>query len=190
MSKIYYTSDLHFGHENVIKFDNRPFQTVKQMNETIINNWNKKVHNDDMVYILGDFCWGKQPDWIYFLSMLKGQKALITGNHDLKQMSSNLKRLLFDIKPYKDIADKDRRVIMCHYPIPFYVADYSDNCYMLYGHLHNTIEETFMQDIKTMIKENDYRGKSANKCHFYNCFCGFYDYEPVTLDEIIQKNNQ
>ena len=143
-----------------------------------------------MVYILGDFCWGKQSNWIYFLSMLKGQKTLIVGNHDLKQFSSNTKRLFSDIKYYKYISDNGRRVILCHYPIPFYVSDYSDKCYMLYGHLHNSIQETFMKQIKNMIKEKDNRGKSTNKCNFYNCFCGFYNYEPVTLDEIIQKNKQ
>ena len=187
MGKIFYISDLHIGHENVIKFDNRPFENVEEMESILIKKWNETVTNEDTVYILGDFCWLKEDDWIRILDMLNGSKVLIRGNHDLKEMSSKLKKRFADVKDYKEIKDNCRRVIMCHYPIPFYKADYADNVYMLYGHLHSTIEESFMQDIKKMILERDNRGGSANKCHFYNCWLGYYDYKPVTLDQIIEK---
>lgn len=58
MGRIYYISDLHFGHSNIIRFDNRPFSNVQEMEETIVKNWNERVAKDDVVYILGDFCWG------------------------------------------------------------------------------------------------------------------------------------
>ena len=58
------------------------------MDETIINNWNSKVNKDDQVFILGDFCWGKEDQWIEYLQQLKGIKTLIRGNHDLKQMTT------------------------------------------------------------------------------------------------------
>ena len=54
MNKIFYISDLHFGHDNIIKYDNRPFKNTKEMEEKIIENWNNTVDNDDTVYILGD----------------------------------------------------------------------------------------------------------------------------------------
>ena len=51
----FYTSDLYFNHGNIIRYENRPFDTVEEMNETLIRNWNRKVKKGDEVYILGDF---------------------------------------------------------------------------------------------------------------------------------------
>ena len=59
MSKIYFTADLHFGHRTIIRYDDRPFRTVEEMDAAIIKNWNRKVNKDDVVYILGDISWYK-----------------------------------------------------------------------------------------------------------------------------------
>lgn len=184
---IYYTSDLHLGHANVIRFDGRPFMDVEEMERKIIENWNSVVKNEDTVYILGDFCWSTDDEWDRILSLLNGQKVLIRGNHDLKNMTQKVRRHFQDVKDYKEISDNGRRVIMCHYPMPFYRADYNENVYHLYGHLHITVEETYMQEIKKYIKERDIRGNSSDKCQFYNCWLGFYDYKPATLDQIIER---
>ena len=94
MSQNFYISDLHqqFGHANILRFDNRPFSNVQDMERTIIKNWNERVTKDDTVYILGDFCWGLEDEWIRILDQLNGMKVLIRGNHDLKNPSANLKR--------------------------------------------------------------------------------------------------
>lgn len=55
--KVFFTGDLHFGHENVLKFDNRPFTTVEEMDAELIRRWNNKVSNEDLVYVLGDMIW-------------------------------------------------------------------------------------------------------------------------------------
>ena len=60
MSKIFFTSDLHFGHKNIIKFDNRPFFDVSDMNKELIKRWNNKVTKDDVVYVCGDFIWKRR----------------------------------------------------------------------------------------------------------------------------------
>ena len=93
---------------------------------------------------------------------------------------------------YKEIKDNGRRVIMCHYPMPFYRSDYNSNVYMLYGHVHTTIEYDFMEYIKDMIKEKDLRGDSTNKCQLYNvgCMMPWMKYFPRTLDEIIDGYNK
>ena len=80
---IFYISDLHFGHKNIIAFDNRPFKTVEEMDEVLISNWNQTVSSGDHVYILGDLCWGKAKDWPAVLERLSGNKHLIRGNHDI-----------------------------------------------------------------------------------------------------------
>ena len=79
----YYISDLHLFHKNAIEFDNRPFQTLEEMHEAILNNWNERVTNGDMVYILGDLSYrGRNEDLIALLARLKGRKVLVKGNHD------------------------------------------------------------------------------------------------------------
>ena len=168
MGKIFYTSDLHISHANVIRFDNRPYESVAEMDEALIKNWNETVSDKDTVYILGDFCWLTDTDWEKNLAKLKGTKILINGNHDIKNMSRSVRKHFQDVKDYKEISDNGRRVILCHYPMPFYKKDYDANTYMLYGHLHKTIEEDFMQEFKRIIKAKDNRGSSANKCNFYN----------------------
>ena len=115
----YYIADLHLGHANVIRFDNRPFADLTEMHNTILDNWNKTVTGNDTVYILGDFVWAKESEWPFWVEPLAGKKVLITGNHDPKQFSAATKRLFQDIKDYKDIPDNGRRVLLCHYAMPF-----------------------------------------------------------------------
>ena len=62
MEKIFFTSDLHFGHENVIRFDNRPFKTVEEIDSELIRRWNAKVAPGDLVYVLGDLIWKTRND--------------------------------------------------------------------------------------------------------------------------------
>lgn len=59
----FYIADTHFGHKNILHYDNRPFFTVEEMNNQLADNWQMRVTPNDMVYILGDFCWGSQRDW-------------------------------------------------------------------------------------------------------------------------------
>ena len=63
MARNLYISDLHFGHKNILHYDNRPFSTVKEMEDALIENWTMHVESCDTVYILGDFCWGTQSEW-------------------------------------------------------------------------------------------------------------------------------
>lgn len=79
----YYISDLHLFHENSIKFDERPFDSLDERHETIKKRWNSKITNGDRVFILGDISYrGKNEDLIAYISTLKGQKILVKGNHD------------------------------------------------------------------------------------------------------------
>lgn len=186
-----YIADLHLGHTNVIKIDNRPFADVEEMNQKLIENWNNKVHSDDQVFILGDFCWGKEDERVYFLEQMKGVKTLIKGNHDLKQYGSNLKRHFQDIKDYKEIRDNGRGVILCHYPIPFHKMAYNPDIYMLYGHVHTTREYDAMRMIRKWAQTScnnrgDCRGNFIN----VGCMLPWMNYTPRTLDEIIASETE
>lgn len=163
-NKIFYMSDTHFRHANALKFDNRPFETIEQMEEQIIENWNNVVNEGDRVYILGDFCWSRDPQvWKGLLSKLNGAKYLIMGNHDVKRLPSEIKSLFQDIKEYKEIKDDGRSVIMCHYPILFYRRGHDPNIYMLYGHVHQTNEYKLLQEYILDAKKEVYIAKVVIK---------------------------
>ena len=91
--KVFFTSDTHFGHKNIIKYCNRPFSDIDEMNKVLINNWNKVVSEGDIVFHLGDFAFGGFPLWESIRSRLNGSIYLIRGNHDFKQNLQNKERL-------------------------------------------------------------------------------------------------
>lgn len=91
----FFISDTHFGHKNIIQFCDRPFATVEEMNEALINNWNNVVGEDDTVYHLGDVALGKWVEWDGLLSQLNGYKVLVVGNHErifVKESEKNRRR--------------------------------------------------------------------------------------------------
>ena len=175
---IYFTSDLHFGHNNIIRFDNRPFAMVEEMDGELIRRWNNKVKSDDIVYILGDISWYNSEKTCAILSRLNGQKHLIKGNHD--RINGDIKRHFCSISDYKEIKVDDKDVILCHYPITFFNKHHYGS-YHLYGHVHNSHEWNFVESVKRQLEELDI------KCNMFNCFCGLYDYYPVSLTEIVDK---
>ncbi len=121
LSKILFTSDLHFGHKNVLRFDSRPYFTVDEMDKALIDNWNNKAKPGDTVYVLGDMFWNSDPKYVQdILKALNGQIVLIKGNHDKWLHNSTNKKLLAGIKDYDDIAvtlkdGSKRRCILSHY---------------------------------------------------------------------------
>ena len=187
----FYISDLHIGHVNVVRFDNRPFADVNEMNNKIIENWNARVRTDDMVYILGDFIWAKESDWPFFVGPLAGNKVLIRGNHDPRQFSSTTKRMFQEITNLKEIKDDGRHVVMCHYPIPFFRAGFAPTAYMLYGHVHQTLEYEYLLNLRKMVKANS-TGYGTPSGNFINvgCMMPYMDYTPRTLDEIISGDEE
>ena len=84
--KVFFTSDTHFNHTNIIQYCQRPFKSTDEMNEAIIDNWNSVVGEEDTVFHLGDFCLGSSAEWNKILNRLNGKIYLILGNHDLKNI--------------------------------------------------------------------------------------------------------
>ena len=82
--KIFIISDTHFNHKNIIKYANRPFKNIEEMNEEIIKKWNNKVGNGDVVIHLGDFGMGSKKQIIEIKNKLNGIIILLRGNHDHK----------------------------------------------------------------------------------------------------------
>ena len=186
----YYISDLHIGHENILRFDNRPFADVNEMNNKLIENWNARVRSDDTVYILGDFIWAKESEWPSIVGSLGGNKVLIRGNHDPKQFSAVTKRMFQEITDLKEIKDSGKHVVMCHYPIPFFRASFASTAFMLYGHVHQTIEYEYIAKLRREVKANS-TGYGTPNGNFINvgCMMPYMDYTPRTLDEIVGQQH-
>jgi calcineurin-like phosphoesterase family protein len=82
MAEQWLTSDTHFGHENIIKYSNRPFKTVKEMNEALLDYWNQTVKPNDFVWHLGDVAMGHFDESWEYVKKLNGTIFLVIGNHD------------------------------------------------------------------------------------------------------------
>lgn len=78
----WFIADTHFNHRNIIKYDERPFNHLNQMERVLVEKWNAKVKEGDTVYHLGDFALGDCRSKTHLLTRLKGKKILIRGNHD------------------------------------------------------------------------------------------------------------
>ena len=193
----YYIADCHFGHNAIIRFDHRPFGDLYQMEETMVMLWNATVRKGDHVHILGDFCWGKADEWLRILKQLNGQKTLILGNHDLGNFPAELKNQFADITPFKEIVDNgrdnsSRKVLMSHYPQPFYKKAHNPQYYSLCGHVHATAENDVLERLIKDFRDNyrnDVGTHGANCGQIYNvgCMLPWMQYTPRTLDEIIKR---
>lgn len=179
MSK-FYISDLHIGHANVIGFDNRPFVSVEQMDATLIRNWNSVVRPGDTVYVLGDMFWRTGREAVPVLKKLNGQKFLIKGNHD-RCNDRDFRDQFVKITEYLEVEDKERKVVLCHYPIPCF-KNHFYGWFHLYGHVHNSFEYNMMEHHKRLMRD-----LYDKPCQMYNVgsMMPWINYTPRTLDEII-----
>lgn len=170
MSKIFLTSDLHFWHTNIIKFENRPWKTVEEMNQGLIKRWNAVVSEGDTVYILGDlaFCaWNKLKP---ILEQLKGHKILIAGNHDNRWLRKVEPGYFDEICKYKEIRYNGYDFVLFHHPISCWNGMEHGSIH-LYGHIHSN-----SHDLPT----------GYNRTQSYNVGVDTNHYRPVDLDWIIK----
>ena len=84
------------SHENVIRFDHRPFDSVEEMDKALIALWNRKVNSEDLVYVVGDFAYRNEKPFDWYLRQLKGKKYLIVGNHDGKLWKDSIAMSYFE----------------------------------------------------------------------------------------------
>ena len=179
---IRYISDTHFDGADIIAYDDRPFDSIEDMNETLIANWNRVVADDDLTYIIGDFCAGDAARWRELLGRLKGKKALVLGNHDDPETVEAVRDLLEDIAEYREIIDGDDHVVLCHYPIPAF-HDHYFGWIHLHGHVHHAFEANIIANAKRLQKQLYVRD---DVCRMTNvgAMMPHMDFTPRTLDEL------
>ena len=146
---IWISSDFHFGHSNIVRGIStwnkgyRDFNTQQEHDETIIENINDRIMENDLLIQLGDFAFGKKEETVpYYRNKLKVKKIIsIVGNHCKKKVLENVfgKENVFDIFEFKY---KKRLLIMCHYPIDYWKEHDRGSC-MLHGHKHLDSDKKF-----------------------------------------------
>jgi calcineurin-like phosphoesterase family protein len=189
----YFISDPHFFHENVIRFDKRPFTSVEEMNAKMRDWWNNTVSTKDRVYILGDFIWlpPSDPEYIKFTKSLNGNKVLIKGNHDnVEKFSSELKNCFEDIKSRKEIKLNKKRIIMDHYPLMMYRHDTDANVFHFHGHTHITHEQDWVEKWTRELVNNRTVGSPTGQIINVGCMMPYMNYIPRTFEEIIEAGKE
>lgn len=152
----FYTSDLHFGHGNIIDYSDRPFDSIEEMNEAMIERWNNTMTEADEVYVIGDVALGKRVETVPLAGRLNGKKKLVPGNHDtcwgghrrVRQSDIDLYAEHFEILPSEVdhvLPESGIPVKLCHFP---YEGDSHDEDrftmhrpvdtggWLLHGHVH------------------------------------------------------
>jgi len=172
MTRKFYTADLHYDHLNVIRLSKRPFTDLKEMQETIITNWNKEVNNGDDVYVLGDICFDVKI-FIELMEVLNGQIHIIRGNHDENAIKHavngyNLKGVIYHRDILK-IKDGEHTLILSHYPI-FEWDQWFRNSIHMHGHCHQNIGRSF-------------------RPRAYDVGVDACDFKPVTLNKVLARDS-
>ncbi len=170
MGNIWFTSDHHFGHANIIKYCDRPRPTPAEMDALMIERWQEYVRETDDVYVIGDFVWNGSREYVEgIMEQLPGFKHLIWGNHDArfrkKQWFLDLWQSTSDLKTVKvKLPDgTPKQIVLCHYAMRVWDRSFHGSWH-LYGHSHGTLEGT---------KASMDVGVDA------------HDYYPVSLDYVI-----
>ena len=177
--KVFFTSDLHFGHDAIIGYCGRPFKDSSEMNSVLIKNWNETVPSDGIVFDLGDFALSGSSVWESCSSQLVyGEHHLIIGNHELQNFRPSYERLFTSVSMQQVIIVDGITIFLNHYPYLCFGGAYKKDhsVWNLFGHVHTT--------------RTGYDGKDSIRVHEYT-FPTQYDvgvdlngFKPVSFAEV------
>lgn len=153
--QVFFTSDQHYGHSTILTIGNgRPFETLEEMDDTMIYRHNSMVGKNDRVYYLGDFSFYGKGATIALLARLNGHKHFVRGNHDSPMVGSEY---MFDsFQDYKEIKVAGQKLILFHFPILSWYS-VGKGSWHLHGHCHNNLpEETDMARLDIGVDGHDF----------------------------------
>lgn len=177
---IFFISDLHLGHKNVIKFDNRPFVDINDMNVQLIKRWNSVVSTDDIVYYLGDLYLSSDKIARWFLNQINGKIYFIMGNHDkiIKIRGFNRFEDIYEYGTEINVLDNDsglnrgtngyQRIILSHYPILSWNKSHYSSWH-LHGHSHGNLVKILPDYYKRKVMDIG---------------CNLINYTPISYNDI------
>lgn len=171
---IYFTSDTHFNHVNILKYCSRPFSSLENMTEELVRRWNEKVSTSDTVYHLGDFAMGDKQQIPKLRASLNGNIILVKGNHDYDRKGKILQPIInggfSDLHRELYVDVDDVKLFLKHEPdMNFAPSDLAQ--YHICGHIHQA-----------------WTRKTSNAGGIIlNAGVDVHDYVPVTLQELINK---
>ena len=159
------TSDIHFDHDNIIKYCNRPFKNGKQMTDEIVRKWNAMIGPDDEVWFLGDLSFAKIERTKSIFASLQGRIHLVRGNHDSDKVCEQLPWA--SVQDYKELRLNGNMYIMCHYPLEVWNRGHHGS-FMLHGHSHGSLQRTIPHRIDVGVDLHP-------------------EYKPFTMEEIDRR---
>lgn len=172
-SKIYFTSDWHLYHKNILKYDKRPFLTIHEMNKTIIEN-HRVLDKDDHLFYLGDLTFKMSDDLDNMLRSLSCHKYFIYGNHDQLVSHSYLSKYFDRIYDgYCELGIREQLIVMSHYPMFEWNKGHRGSWH-LFGHTHG----------------NDKNNPNIGKRKTMNVGVMLNDYKPFSYLDIEEKMNK
>jgi len=181
---ILFTSDLHLGHQNILAMGRIQFNSIDEMDDLLISNWNKKVSPSDEIFIIGDFSYKSKHPVDHYLGKLTGRKHLIMGNHDYTWIKATPESLhFFESVDHMTLINVGKHLItLCHYPMlewnrSRYANDpKTSTSWLIHGHIHDS---TTLQSFH-YIRDN-------LPCAL-NAGVDINGFEPVPFEELIENN--
>ena len=175
-------SDTHFFHTNIIKYADRPFGSVKEMNDALVQRWNEVVGEDDIVLHLGDVSFSRDGRMWKIGQSLKGKKQLVLGNHDWG--TETMSNLGFECKTTRrnetyEFEYEGRHFVVAHRPRDIPTWEKGDTRIRICGHEHNNAPHF----IKWVRDKSD----NARPIMCLNMSCEYTDYAPLHISEVIER---
>lgn len=175
--KLFFTSDPHYGHENILKYCHRPFSSIKEHDEELIRLWNETVPEDGIVFILGDIGFCSEAYLKSILNRLNGKIYWIIGNHDWRRITPGIMNRFECITQQMVITVDNKIVYLNHFPFLCYPDSDRHPVYQFFGHVHSGPLSS-SSDISRLVHLNKRQ---------YDVGVDNNEYKPISFQDIMKK---
>ena len=175
--KLFFTSDPHYGHENILKYCHRPFSSIEEHDEELIRLWNETVPEDGIVFILGDIGFCSETYLKTILNRLNGKIYWIIGNHDWRRITPGIMNRFECITQQMVITVDNKLIYLNHFPFLCYPNSDRHPVYQFFGHVHSGPLST-SSDISRLVHLNKRQ---------YDVGVDNNEYKPISFQDIMKK---